>query len=160
MVAVVVASLTMAVAPAGTASGAALAGTAGGAPLAWRACPGVDDTRLRCATVEVPLDHARPAGPRIDIMISRLAATDPALRRGLLVTTGGGPGGAGVPEPLNLAAVVDPAVLARYDIIGFDMRFVERSTPITCGQPEEEPGGYWVRTATYQSLEDTARRGP
>ncbi|MBW4701971.1 MULTISPECIES: alpha/beta fold hydrolase [unclassified Micromonospora] len=152
VVAVVVASLTMAVAPAG----AALAGTASGATLAWRACPGVDDTRLRCATVEVPLDHARPAGPRIDIMISRLAATDPALRRGVLVTTGGGPGGAGVPEPLNLAAVVDPAVLARYDIVGFDMRFVERSTPITCGQPEEEPGGYWVRTATYQSLEDTA----
>ncbi len=147
LAAVVVAFLTMTVASAGAASGAT---------LAWRACPGVDDTRLRCATVQVPLDHARPAGPTIDIMISRLPATDPALRRGVLVTTGGGPGGAGVPEPLNLAAVVDPAVLARYDIVGFDMRFVERSTPITCGQPEEEPGGYWVRTATYQSLKDTA----
>ncbi|WP_167393639.1 alpha/beta fold hydrolase [Micromonospora chokoriensis] len=89
-------------------------------------------------------------------MISRLPATDPALRRGVLFTTGGGPGGAGVPEPLNLATIVDPAVRDRYDIVGFDMRFVERSTPITCGQPEEEPGGYWVRTATYQSLEDTA----
>ncbi|MEU1606447.1 alpha/beta fold hydrolase [Micromonospora matsumotoense] len=137
----------MAVAPVGAASGAT---------LAWRACPGVDDPRLRCASLKVPLDHARPAGPTIDIMISRLAATDPTLRRGVLITTGGGPGGAGVPEPLNLAAVVDPAVRARYDIVGFDMRFVERSTPITCGQPEEEPGGYWVRTATYQSLEDTA----
>ncbi|TDB78207.1 alpha/beta fold hydrolase [Micromonospora sp. KC721] len=149
--AVVVACLTVALAPAGAASGAA-----SGSGLAWRACPGVDDTRLRCATVQVPLDHARPAGPTIDIMISRLPATDPALRRGVLVTTGGGPGGAGVPEPLNLAAIVDPAVLARYDIVGFDMRFVERSTPITCGQPEEEPGGYWVRTATHQSLKDTA----
>ncbi|TDB76266.1 alpha/beta fold hydrolase [Micromonospora sp. KC723] len=145
--AVTVACLAVAVAPAGVASGAA---------LAWRACPGVGDTRLRCATVQVPLDHARPAGPTIDIMISRLPATDPALRRGVLVTTGGGPGGAGVPEPLSLAAILDPAVLARYDIVGFDMRFVERSTPITCGQPEEEPGGYWVRTATYQSLKDTA----
>ncbi|MFE7868957.1 alpha/beta fold hydrolase [Micromonospora humida] len=147
MAAVVVAFLTVAVAPAAPASGA---------PLAWRSCPGVDDSRLRCATVQVPLDHARPTSPTIDITISRLPATDPALRRGVLVTTGGGPGGAGVPEPLNLAAVVDPAVLARYDIVGFDMRFVERSTPITCGQPEEEPGGYWVRTATYQSLADTA----
>ncbi|WP_422739697.1 alpha/beta fold hydrolase [Micromonospora sp. WMMD729] len=89
-------------------------------------------------------------------MISRLPAADPTLRRGVLFTTGGGPGGAGVPEPLNLAAVVDPGVLARYDIVGFDMRFVERSTPITCRQPEEEPGGYWVRTATYQPLKDTA----
>ena len=98
--------LTMVVAPVGAASGAT---------LAWRACPGVDDTRLRCASLKVPLDHARPAGLTIDIMISRLAATDPTLRRGVLVTTGGGPGGAGVPEPLNLAAVVDPAVRARYD---------------------------------------------
>lgn len=145
--AAVAALLAVAVAPAGAASGSA--------PV-WHACPGVDDARLRCATVQVPLDHARPGGPTIDIMISRLPATDPELRRGVLVTTGGGPGGAGVPEPLNLAAILDPAVLARYDIVGFDMRFVERSTPISCGQPEEEPGGYWVRTATYQSLEDTA----
>src|SRR5690349_21395189 len=125
VVAVLVGCLTMVFAPAGPASGAT---------LTWRSCPGVVDTRLRCATVQVPLDHARPAGPTIDIMISRLPATDPALRRGVLVTTGGGPGGAGVPEPLNVAAVVDPAVLARYDVVGFDMRFVERSTPITCGQ--------------------------
>ncbi|MGN9912841.1 alpha/beta fold hydrolase [Phytohabitans sp. LJ34] len=124
--------------------------------LTWRACPGVADARLTCATVRVPLDHARPGGRTIDIMISRLPATDPALRRGVLVTTGGGPGGAGVPEPLALAGVLDPAVLARYDIVGFDTRFVERSTPISCGQPEEEPGGFWVRSATYQSMEDTA----
>jgi pimeloyl-ACP methyl ester carboxylesterase len=127
-----------------------------GSALSWQACPGVTDARLRCATVTVPLDHARPGGRTIDIMISRLPAADPALRRGVLVTTGGGPGGAGVPEPLSLADILDPAVLARYDIVGFDMRFVERSTPISCGQPVEEPGGFWVRSATYQSLEDTA----
>lgn len=130
---------------------------AGGQGLAWAACPGVDDPRLRCATVRVPLDHARPGGRTIEIAVSRLPAADPALRRGVLFTTGGGPGNAGVPEPLALGRTLDPAVLARYDIVGFDLRFVERSTPITCGQPEEEPGGYWVRSATYQSLEDTAR---
>lgn len=130
---------------------------AGGQRLDWLACPGVDDARLRCATVRVPLDHARPGGRTIEIAVSRLLAADPTTRRGVLFTTGGGPGNAGVPEPLNLARTLDPAVLARYDIVGFDMRFIERSTPITCGQPEEEPGGYWIRTATYQSFEDTAR---
>ncbi|MCW6009036.1 hypothetical protein K1W54_31510 [Micromonospora sp. CPCC 205371] len=30
---------------------------AGGQRLEWLACPGVDDARLRCATVRVPLDH-------------------------------------------------------------------------------------------------------
>ena len=144
------ACLTVAVAPAGAGAGPP------GGPLTWQACPGVDDPRLRCATVRVPLDHARPGGRTIDIMISRLPATDPTLRRGVLVTTGGGPGGAGVPEPLALAGILDPTVLARYDIVGFDPRFVERSTPISCGQAEEEPGGYWTRSAAYQSLEDTA----
>jgi pimeloyl-ACP methyl ester carboxylesterase len=145
--ALAVACLSVTVAP--------TAATAGPA-LVWQACPGVGDARLRCTTVTVPLDHARPGGRTIDITVSRLPATDPASRRGVLFTTGGGPGGAGVPEPLNLAGVLDPAVLARYDLVGFDMRFVERSTPISCGQPAEEPGGYWVRTETYQSLEDTA----
>lgn len=153
----IVAALVGGLLLAAAAPAAALAEPAGGRHLAWGACPGVDDPRLRCATVRVPLDHARPAGRTIELMVSRLAAADPAERRGALFTTGGGPGGAGVPEPLALSRVLDPAVLARYDIVGFDMRFVERSTPLTCGQADEEPGGYWARTATYQSLEDTAR---
>ncbi|MEJ3748532.1 alpha/beta fold hydrolase [Actinomycetes bacterium KLBMP 9797] len=156
----IVAALTAAALAATLTPAAASAGPprAGSQRLAWTPCPGVDDPRLRCATVRVPLDHARPRHSRtIEIMISRLPAADPASRRGALFTTGGGPGGAGVPEPLNLSRTLDPAILARYDIVGFDMRFVERSTPITCGQPREEPGGYWVRTATYQSLADTAR---
>lgn len=130
----------------------------GGQRLVWGTCPGVDDTRLRCTTVRVPLDHARPTNGRsITLTVSRLSTADPALRRGVLFTAGGGPGGAGVPEPLYLSSILDPSVLARYDIVGFDMRFVERSTPISCGQPQEEPGGYWARTATYQSFAQTVR---
>ena len=121
--------------------------------LHWTSCPGIEDPRLQCASVRVPLDYAHPQRRAISITISRLPATEPARRRGVLLTTGGGPGGAGVPLPLQLSQSLDPAVLASYDLIGFDMRFVERSTPITCGQPTEEPGGYWLRVDGYQSFD-------
>ncbi|GAA1636923.1 alpha/beta fold hydrolase [Catellatospora bangladeshensis] len=113
--------------------------------LRWAACPGAADPGLQCTTVKVPLDYHQPGGRSIDIAVSRLPATDPAQRRGVLLTTGGGPGGPGVQLPEELAAVLPPQVRARYDLIGFDIRFAEQSTPISCGQPGEEPGGFWVR---------------
>jgi pimeloyl-ACP methyl ester carboxylesterase len=61
-----------------------------------------------------------------------------------------------VPLPDQLGHSLDPAVLASYDLVGFDPRFVERSTPITCGQPAEEPGGFWVRVDGYQPFATTA----
>jgi pimeloyl-ACP methyl ester carboxylesterase len=126
--------------------------------LQWTSCPGIDDPRLRCASVRVPLDYAHPQRRAISITISRLPAADPAQRRGVLLTTGGGPGSAGVPLPVQLSQTLDPAVHASYDLIGFDMRFVERSTPISCGQPTEEPGGYWVRVDGYQSFATTTEQ--
>ncbi len=108
--------------------------------------------------MRVPLDYAHPERRAISITISRLPATDPAQRRGVLLTTGGGPGGAGVPLPIQLSQSLDPKILAKYDLIGFDMRFVERSTPITCGQPAEEPGGYWVRVDGFQSFDATSEQ--
>jgi pimeloyl-ACP methyl ester carboxylesterase len=123
--------------------------------LQWSSCAGIDDPKLQCASVRVPLDYAHPERPAISITISRLPATDPQRRRGVLLTTGGGPGGAGVALPLQLSQSLDPAVAAAYDLIGFDMRFVERSTPITCGQPAEEPGGFWVRVDGFQPFDTT-----
>ncbi|MDG6108057.1 alpha/beta fold hydrolase [Dactylosporangium aurantiacum] len=118
--------------------------------LVWAPCPGIDNPEVRCASVRVPLDYAHPAGRAIEIVVSRRPASDPARRRGVLLTTGGGPGGPGVPLPDQLSHSLDAAVLAAYDLVGFDMRFVERSTPITCGRPTEEPGGFWVRVDGYQ----------
>lgn len=123
--------------------------------LHWTSCTGIDDPKLQCASVRVPLDYAHPERRAISITVSRLPATDPTRRHGVLLTTGGGPGGAGVPLPPQLSQSLDPAVRATYDLIGFDMRFVERSTPITCGQPAEEPGGFWVRVDGYQPFDST-----
>jgi pimeloyl-ACP methyl ester carboxylesterase len=126
--------------------------------LQWTTCPGIDDSRMQCASVRVPLDYTHPQRRAISVTISRLPAADPAQRRGVLLTTGGGPGDAGVALPLQLDQSLDPKVLAEYDLIGFDVRFLERSTPISCGQPAEEPGGYWVRVDGFQSFATTSQQ--
>ncbi|MEY9876249.1 pimeloyl-ACP methyl ester carboxylesterase [Streptacidiphilus sp. MAP12-33] len=93
---------------------------------------GVDgaDPRLEYATLEVPLDHADPGGERITIALSRLRATDPARRRGVLVGVTGGPGGdggLGRDMPARLAATRLAEV---YDLVGLDPRGTGASTPL------------------------------
>jgi pimeloyl-ACP methyl ester carboxylesterase len=138
--------------------GASVPAHAAGSHLVWTECAGIANPALECASVRVPLDHRRPRGRKIEIAISRLASTDPARRRGILLTTGGGPGGPGVQLPDELSRVLPADLLAQYDLVGFDIRFLERSTPITCGQPEEEPGGFWVRVSTPNITAEEARR--
>ncbi|MBE1577103.1 alpha/beta hydrolase [Amycolatopsis roodepoortensis] len=111
--------------------------------LAWAACP--EDVKvpadivLQCATVPVPLDYRTPEGGRIDIMISRLASTKPAARRGVLMLNPGGPGGPGLSFPADLASHGMPAsVLDGYDVIGMDTRGIGHSTPVSCGFTAEQ----------------------
>ncbi len=105
--------------------------------LRWGACPAPGaPAALRCATVRVPMDYARPHGRRITVTISRLPATDPGLRRGVLLTNPGGPGGSGLLLPAGLAGQLPPEILQRYDLIGFDPRGVGHSTLVTCGLAE------------------------
>jgi pimeloyl-ACP methyl ester carboxylesterase len=119
--------------------GAAQATEAAGSQLDWGSCPPpeidvVPDPRLQCASLRVPLDYRHPRGRQIVITISRIAAADPALRRGVLLVNPGGPGVPGlVVVPTRLAAMLPADVLDRYDLIGMDPRGVGRSTPISCG---------------------------
>lgn len=112
----------------------------GGAPtteLAWGACPEdvpVGTHPLECATVPVPVDYDDPEGAGIEIMVSRLASTDPEQRRGVLLLNPGGPGGSGLSMPADLASLGMPAsVLNSYDLIGMDTRGVGRSSAVSCG---------------------------
>ncbi|UGT62179.1 alpha/beta hydrolase [Nocardia asteroides] len=108
-------------------------------PLAWGACPEevvaeAAPSRLDCATVPVPLDHADPASGEIEIMISRLAGPNPEKRRGVLLSNPGGPGGSGLAFPAFLVARGMPAsVTDSYDVIGIDTRGIGHSAPVECG---------------------------
>ena len=122
----------------------AAAPTTSAKPLRWRACPKDVPTMagLRCSTVEVPLDYSRPDGRTIEVAISRLRATSPGKRRGILLTNSGGPGGTGLGFVTTLAeggtlnTPLPASVRQRYDIIGVDPRGVGHSTPVTCDLPD------------------------
>ena len=98
--------------------------------LTWTECyPGRGYPRLQCAGVRVPLDWAAPNGQKITIAVSRVKASDPAARRGVLFTNPGGPGAPGLALSLFLA-LAEPKVAAAYDIIGLDPRGVGSSSPV------------------------------
>jgi pimeloyl-ACP methyl ester carboxylesterase len=96
--------------------------------LTWtRHSGGIDSTK-----VTVPLDWSDPGGATIKIAVARHRAGSGKL--GSLLINPGGPGGSGY-DFVNqyVDYVVTPAVLKKYDIIGFDPRGVGRSEPaITC----------------------------
>lgn len=105
--------------------------------LAWGACPPAPPDverhpRQECATLRVPLDYRHPSGRQIDVAVSRIPAADPALRRGILLSNPGGPGGPGLDLPSQLAPLLPAPVLDRYDLIGFDPRGIAYSTPVSC----------------------------
>ncbi|MFJ2741690.1 alpha/beta fold hydrolase [Streptomyces sp. NPDC087440] len=85
---------------------------------------------VQCATLDVPLDYADPAGPRITVAVSRRPAGDPSRRRGVLVAFNGGPGGN---EGLGLAVshrLANTPLAEVYDLVGFDARGYGESTPV------------------------------
>ncbi|MFJ8472647.1 alpha/beta hydrolase [Kitasatospora sp. NPDC094011] len=105
----------------------------GGGRLNWSTCQGSSDPRQQCAELSVPLDYNDPDGPQITLAVSRIATAEPGLRRGVLLTIPGGPGGSGLGLPGSAAARLPRSVLDRYDLVGFDPRGVGRSTPVSCG---------------------------
>ncbi|GAA0268876.1 alpha/beta hydrolase [Streptomyces polychromogenes] len=125
------AALTAAAPAAGTAPAPAT-GTAQG--IRWGDCPEKPvPAGMRCATLDVPLDHEHPAGGTTRIALAKLPASAPARGRlGSLLLNYGGPGAPGI---AYLAA--DPALFAelneRYDLIAFDPRGVGLSDPVSCG---------------------------
>ncbi|MFF9859220.1 alpha/beta hydrolase [Streptomyces tendae] len=145
-------------------SGSLVAGPAGaeekeGPSVRWGTCP--EDVAaeaapvvLECGTVPVPKDYADPDGGRIELMISRLASTDPDKRRGTLMLNPGGPGGSGLSQPAFLANRGIPSeVLDTYDVIGMDTRGIGRSAPVACGFTPEGP--YFANIPPY-AVDDAA----
>lgn len=62
-------------------------------PIVWGDCPSGTAPGEHCGDIGVPLDHARPAGPRIRVGVSKVAATGTAAEyQGILMVNFGGPG--------------------------------------------------------------------
>ena len=97
--------------------------------LSWQSC----NDGFECARLAVPFDYARPGGRRFSLPVIKLPASDPSHRVGALVVNPGGPGGSGVQYALGARSEFPAAVLARFDIVGFDPRGTAASEPaLTC----------------------------
>ena len=109
--------------------------------LVWTDCPdGATGTAFQCATVTVPLDYDHPQGKTITVALKKLPSTSPSPR-GSVFLNPGGPGGSGI-SLINAQAGLYKTgglsgVLANYDVIGFDLRGIGQSTPITCWSPDD-----------------------
>ncbi|MCP2262942.1 alpha/beta hydrolase [Promicromonospora thailandica] len=140
-------------------TGVATAQPASQPSVEWGECPAdvvaeALPTTLDCATVSVPLDYAEPDGARTDLMISRLASTDPAARRGILLLNPGGPGGSGLTQSTLLESQGLPdSVLRAYDLIGMDTRGVGHSTRVDCQFPADS--AYYGNVPPY-AVDDAA----
>ncbi|CEL63069.1 Putative hydrolase Mb2247c OS=Mycobacterium bovis (strain ATCC BAA-935 / AF2122/97) GN=Mb2247c PE=3 SV=1 [Rhizoctonia solani AG-1 IB] len=95
----------------------------------WYPCPGIDDPKIECGSIVVPLDYFDPRVGTATIALGKYKA-DPAIRRGSIFLNPGGPGGPGV----RLATQVGSNLVATrlgpyYDLIGFDPRGIGQTVP-------------------------------
>ncbi|MFF4499750.1 alpha/beta hydrolase [Streptomyces sp. NPDC001401] len=111
-----------------------LTASAADTSLKWTKCTGSGlDPRQQCATLEVPMDYARPGGPKIDLALSRIPSEKPSARRGALLLIPGGPGGTSLGDPSGKGQKLPQAVRDTYDLIGFAPRGNAPSTALSCG---------------------------
>lgn len=94
--------------------------------LDWTSCDAGE-----CATAQVPLDYADPSGESIGIALARSAATD-GDPIGSLLLNPGGPGASGIDFLQQAKGLVSKDVQAKYDLVAFDPRGVQRSSPVDC----------------------------
>ncbi|NUR90935.1 MAG: alpha/beta fold hydrolase [Nonomuraea sp.] len=98
--------------------------------ITWAPCE--EEPSAECGTLAVPVDWAKPDGPKVDLAVARRKATDPSARIGSLVINPGGPGGSGVEAVYGAPGSYTEELQKRFDIVGFDPRGVGRSHPVIC----------------------------
>ena len=106
--------------------------------LTWSACHG----HFQCATLKTPVDYSNQSLGQFDIAVVRYRDPNQHNRIGSLVVNPGGPGVSGVQYALNAEYIVNPEVLERYDIVGFDPRGIGDSTPISCLSAAEQDASF------------------
>jgi pimeloyl-ACP methyl ester carboxylesterase len=110
-----------------------------GSIVQWSPCRPGSGFPFECARVRVPLDYSDPDAGMISLALIRLPASDPSQRIGSLFLNPGGPGGAGV-DFVRFAGpyLYGGAIQSRFDIVGFDPRGIDRSTPLRCFDSPDE----------------------
>jgi pimeloyl-ACP methyl ester carboxylesterase len=98
----------------------------------WQSC----NQDFQCATLAVPIDYSQISTGTFEIALLKYEART-SKKLGSLIVNPGGPGGSGVDYAYAAEYIFSPAILDRYDIVGFDPRGVSRSAPIRCLNDKE-----------------------
>jgi pimeloyl-ACP methyl ester carboxylesterase len=98
----------------------------------WKSCR----QDFQCATLAVPIDYTKLSTGTFEIALLKYEART-SKKLGSLIVNPGGPGGSGVDYAYAAEYIFSPAILDRYDIVGFDPRGVSRSAPIRCLSDKE-----------------------
>jgi pimeloyl-ACP methyl ester carboxylesterase len=98
----------------------------------WQSC----NQDFQCATLAVPIDYSKLSTGTFEIALLKYEART-SNKLGSLIVNPGGPGGSGVDYAYAAEYIFSPAILDRYDIVGFDPRGVSRSAPIRCLNDKE-----------------------
>ncbi|TDL14554.1 hypothetical protein BD410DRAFT_797094 [Rickenella mellea] len=96
--------------------------------LTWSNCY---DT-FQCARLSVPLDYSQPNGEKAAIAMLKLSAKvapGNSTYRGPILINPGGPGGSGVSTVLSTGVQLQTILGDEFDILGFDPRGVNFTTP-------------------------------
>ncbi|MFE9321525.1 alpha/beta hydrolase [Nocardia sp. NPDC052278] len=124
----------VAVAAASLISGSIVTGWAEAAPAAsFGACPDSSVTEgrgVQCAVISVPMNYADPGGARIELTVSRIAAT--GERRGVIAANPGGPGADGLDYWARRIDSMPAELNEHYDRIAVQPRGLRWATPLRC----------------------------
>ncbi|MFZ0059797.1 MAG: alpha/beta hydrolase [Acidimicrobiales bacterium] len=110
-------------------SRARVAGHATPATVNWATCRG--HATFRCASIPVPIDYAKPSLGTIDLAVVMLPSTG-EHPLGDVFTNPGGPGGSGVDFLEQNASSFPASLRARFNVVSWDPRGVDRSDPVDC----------------------------
>ena len=106
--------------------------------LNWKPCNG----NFQCATLQVPIDYSDASLGTFDIAVLRYRDPNQHDRIGSLVINPGGPGVSGIEYALNAEYILNPEILERYDIVGFDPRGIGQSSAIHCLKATEQDASF------------------
>ena len=81
------------------------------------------------ANITLPLDYNEPSVGNVTIALAKYPADDDKEKLGTILINPGGPGGSGTNLVYRKAANISQIVDGRYDIVGFDPRGINWTTP-------------------------------
>jgi pimeloyl-ACP methyl ester carboxylesterase len=137
VVGLIAVSLSTLSAAASTVQGRAEAG------ISWTSCEGLGK-QFQCAMVPVPLDWAKPNGTKIELAVIRHLAGRPQQRIGSMFINPGGPGQSGYDFVVAHDTDFDEMGGGRFDVVGWDIRGTNRSSPVQCFTSQAAEDRFWA----------------